>query len=37
MGIVLPDGILGNPGDEPIRRWILKAEPVKFEAECATN
>jgi type I restriction enzyme M protein len=20
---VLPDGILGNPGDEPIRRWIL--------------
>jgi type I restriction enzyme M protein len=23
MGIVLPDGILGNPGDEPIRRWIL--------------
>src|SRR4029450_6189929 len=24
MGIVLPDGLLGNPGDEPIRRWILK-------------
>jgi type I restriction enzyme M protein len=24
MGIVLPDGILGNPGDEPIRRWILQ-------------
>jgi type I restriction enzyme M protein len=24
MGIVLPDGILGNPGDESIRRWILK-------------
>jgi type I restriction enzyme M protein len=24
MGIVLPDGILGNPGDEPIRRWILE-------------
>jgi len=24
MGIVLPDGILGNPGDEYIRRWILK-------------
>jgi type I restriction enzyme M protein len=23
-GLVLPDGILGNPGDEPIRRWILK-------------
>ena len=23
IGIVLPDGILGNPGDEPIRRWIL--------------
>lgn len=23
MGIVLPNGILGNPGDEPIRRWIL--------------
>jgi type I restriction enzyme M protein len=23
LGIVLPDGILGNPGDEPIRRWIL--------------
>lgn len=24
MGIVLPDGILGNPGDEPIRYWILR-------------
>jgi type I restriction enzyme M protein len=24
MGIVLPNGILGNPGDEHIRRWILK-------------
>lgn len=24
MGIVLPDGILGNPGDEPIRQWILE-------------
>lgn len=24
MGIVLPDGILGNPGDEYIRSWILK-------------
>ena len=24
MGIVLPDGILGNPGDEYIRHWILK-------------
>jgi len=24
MGIVLPNGILGNPGDESIRRWILK-------------
>src|ERR1017187_4665977 len=24
LGIVLPDGILGNPGDEPIRRWILE-------------
>ena len=24
MGIVLPDGILGNPGDEPIRFWILR-------------
>ncbi|HNV70865.1 MAG TPA: N-6 DNA methylase [Candidatus Ozemobacteraceae bacterium] len=24
MGIVLPDGILGNPGDEPIRQWILR-------------
>jgi len=24
MGIVLPDGILGNPGDEHIRRWILR-------------
>lgn len=24
MGIVLPDGILGNPGDEPIRWWILR-------------
>jgi type I restriction enzyme M protein len=23
MGIVLPDGILGNPGDEYIRYWIL--------------
>lgn len=24
LGIVLPDGILGNPGDEYIRRWILR-------------
>ena len=24
MGIVLPDGLLGNPGDEPTRRWILE-------------
>jgi type I restriction enzyme M protein len=25
MGIVLPNGILGNPGDEYIRRWILRS------------
>jgi type I restriction enzyme M protein len=24
VGIVLPDGILGNPGDEYIRAWILR-------------
>ncbi len=24
MGIVLPDGILGNPGNEYIRAWILR-------------
>lgn len=24
MAIVLPDGILGNPNTEPVRRWILK-------------
>jgi len=24
MGIVLPNGILGKPGDEYIRRWILR-------------
>jgi len=24
MGIVLPDGIIGNPGDEYIRWWILR-------------
>ena len=24
MGIVLPNGILGNPGDEFIRYWILR-------------
>ena len=24
MGIVLPNGILGNPGDEPVRTWILR-------------
>ena len=24
MGIVLPDGILGNPNTEPVRIWILK-------------
>ena len=24
IGIVLPDGILGNPGDVHIRRWILE-------------
>ena len=24
MGIVVPDGILGNPDNEPIRAWILE-------------
>lgn len=24
MGIVLPDGILGNPNNEDVRRWILQ-------------
>ena len=24
MGIVVPDGILGNPDNEPIRQWILE-------------
>ncbi len=24
LGIVLPDGILGNPGDEYIRAWLLR-------------
>lgn len=24
MGIVLPDGILGNPNTEPVRKWILE-------------
>lgn len=24
MGIVLPDGILGNPNTEPVRKWILQ-------------
>ena len=24
MGVVLPDGVLGNPGDEYIRWWILR-------------
>ena len=24
MGIVVPDGILGNPDNEPIRAWILR-------------
>jgi len=24
LGIVLPNGILGNPGDEYIRRWMLR-------------
>ena len=24
MGIVLPNGILSNPGDEPIRKWVLR-------------
>ena len=24
MGIVLPDGVLGNPGDEYIRWWLLR-------------
>ncbi|MBT0652618.1 methylation-associated defense system DNA methyltransferase MAD2 [Geomobilimonas luticola] len=24
VGILLPDGLLGNPGDEPIRWWILR-------------
>ena len=25
MGIVVPNGILGNPADEYIRQWILKS------------
>ena len=28
MGIVLPDGILGNPDNEPIRAWILQQARV---------
>jgi type I restriction enzyme M protein len=28
MGIVLPNGILGNPGDEYIRWWILRNSQV---------
>lgn len=45
-GIVLPNGILGNPGDEYIRRWILRhcwvlasiEMPVElFKAEANVN
>ena len=28
MGIVVPDGILGNPDNEPIRAWILEHAKV---------
>src|SRR6266511_850207 len=28
MGIVVPDGILGNPDNEPIRAWILEQARV---------
>ncbi len=28
MGIVVPDGILGNPDNEPIRAWILEHADV---------
>ena len=28
MGIVVPDGILGNPDNEPIRAWILERTRV---------
>ena len=44
MGIVLPDGVLGNPGDEYIRYWILRhcwvlacRRRLNFDPPCRSN
>lgn len=37
LGIVLPDGILGNPRDAYIRDWILKHAEVQAVIDCPTE
>ncbi len=36
LGIVLPDGLLGNPGDEYIRQWIESKAKVLAVVDCPT-
>jgi len=37
MGIVLPDGILGNPRDAYIRQWLARKAEVLAVVDCPTN
>lgn len=36
LGIVLPDGLLGNPGDTPIRRWLARHTDLLAVIDCPT-
>ena len=36
LGIVLPDGLLGNPGDEYIRQWIERQAEILAVVDCPT-
>ena len=37
MGIVLPDGILGNPRDDYIRQWIKEKAKILAVIDCPTE
>lgn len=37
MGIVLPDGILGNPRDAYIRQWLSRKAEILAVVDCPTN
>lgn len=37
LGIVLPDGILGNPRDGYIRQWLAQKAEVLAVVDCPTN